>query len=50
MATRVGDTLVVNPGSLGQGGDPHHPGMVSYAILDTDSEEVIVHRFANPAL
>jgi putative phosphoesterase len=50
MATRVGDTLVVNPGSLGQGGDPHHPGMVSYAILDTDTEEVIVHRFANPAL
>ena len=45
MATRVGRTLVVNPGSLGQGGDPDHPGMVSYAILDTDSEEVTVHRF-----
>lgn len=48
MATRVGATLVVNPGSLGQGGDPDHPGMVSFAVLDTDSEEVTIHRFANP--
>jgi putative phosphoesterase len=48
MAERVGTTLVVNPGSLGQGGDPAHPGMVSYAILDTDSEEVTIHRFTNP--
>ena len=48
MATRVGKTLVVNPGSLGQGGDPDHPGMVSYAVLDTDSDEVVIHRFANP--
>jgi putative phosphoesterase len=48
MATRVGRTLVVNPGSAGQGGDPDHPGMLSYAILDTDSEEVTIHRFENP--
>ena len=48
MAERVGTTLVVNPGSLGQGGDPAHPGMVSYAVLDTDSEEVTIHRFTNP--
>jgi putative phosphoesterase len=46
LATRVGAVLVVNPGSLGQGGDPDHPGMVSYAVLDTDSEDVTVHRFA----
>ena len=45
MATRVGKVLVVNPGSLGQGGDPDHPGMVSYAVLDSDSEEVTFHRF-----
>jgi putative phosphoesterase len=45
MATRIGRTLVVNPGSLGQGGDPDHPGMLSYAVLDTDSDEVVVHRF-----
>jgi len=48
MAERVGSTLVVNPGSLGQGGDPAHPGMVSYAVLDTDSDEVTIHRFTNP--
>jgi putative phosphoesterase len=48
LATRVGTTLVVNPGSLGQGGDAFHPGMVSYGVLDTDSEEFVVHRFANP--
>ena len=48
MAERVGTTLVVNPGSLGQGGDPHHPGQLSYGILDTDSEEFTVHRFPHP--
>ncbi|MBO0730246.1 MAG: metallophosphoesterase family protein [Acidimicrobiaceae bacterium] len=46
MATRVGRALVVNPGSLGQGGDPSYPGMLSYAVLDTDSDEVTFHRFA----
>jgi predicted phosphodiesterase len=50
MATRVGRTLVVNPGSLGQRGDPDHPGLVSYAVLDTDSDEVTIHRFPNPLL
>jgi putative phosphoesterase len=45
MATRIGRTLVVNPGSLGQGGDPSHPGLLSYAVLDTDSDEVTIHRF-----
>jgi putative phosphoesterase len=49
MAARIGRTLVVNPGSLGQGGDPDHPGMLSYAVLDTDSDQVTVHRFENPA-
>jgi predicted phosphodiesterase len=50
MATRVGTTLVVNAGSLGQGGEPGQPGMVSYAVLDTDSEEVTFRRFRNPLL
>jgi putative phosphoesterase len=45
MAQRFGRTLVVNPGSLGQGGDPDHPGMLSYGVLDTDSEEFTVRRF-----
>jgi putative phosphoesterase len=48
MAARIGRTLVVNPGSLGQRGDPDHPGMLSYAVLDTDSDEVVIHRFAEP--
>lgn len=47
MATRVGRTLVVNPGSLGQGGDPDHPGMLSYAVLDTDTDRVEVVRFSD---
>lgn len=50
MTARVGNVLVVNPGSLGQCGDPGHPDMVSYAVLDTDSEEVVFHRFRNPLL
>jgi putative phosphoesterase len=50
MATRVGKTLVINPGSLGQRGDPAHPGLVSYAILDTDSDEVTIYRFPDPSL
>lgn len=50
MATRVGSTLVLNPGSLGQGGDPAHPNMVSYGVLDTDSDEFTVHRFWNPTI
>jgi putative phosphoesterase len=49
MTTQVGNVLVVNPGSVGQGGDTNHPGTVSYAVLDTDSGEVRVHRFAQPA-
>ena len=50
MAKRVGDVLVVNPGSLGQASDPDHPGMVSYAILDAEAEAVTVHRFPDPQL
>lgn len=47
MARRVGRTLVINPGSLGQGGDPDHPGMLSYAVLDTDSDVVELVRFSD---
>ena len=28
-------------------GDPDHPGMLSYAVLDTDSDEVEVVRFSD---
>ncbi len=48
MVDRVGRIMVVNPGSLGMGGDPSHPGLLSYAILDTDRDEVTIRRFTNP--
>jgi putative phosphoesterase len=47
MAERHGGTLVINPGSLGESRDPGSPE-VSYAILDTENEEVELHRFPNP--
>ena len=47
MAERYAGTLVVNPGSLGESRDPASP-MVSYAILDTDTEDVELRRFPNP--
>jgi putative phosphoesterase len=48
MAERHHGTLVVNPGSIGEPRE-HGSTMVSYAILDTASEEVEVRRFPNPA-
>lgn len=49
MAERIGRTLVVNPGSLGLADDPTHPGLLSFAVLDSDSDEVTIHRFDSPA-
>jgi putative phosphoesterase len=48
MAERHSGTLVVNPGSLGESRDPAHRA-VSYAVLDTRSEEVQLFRFSDPA-
>jgi putative phosphoesterase len=50
MAERIGSTLVVNPGSLGEGRCPDHRQMVSYAVLDTDTEELEVVWGPNPRL
>jgi putative phosphoesterase len=50
MVTRVGQTLVVNPGSLGESRDPSGDGSVTYAVLDTSSEEVELRRMPNPRL
>ena len=47
MAERHGDTLVVNPGSLGESRDPASPEL-SFAILDTETEQVELRRFPNP--
>jgi putative phosphoesterase len=48
MAERHSGTLVVNPGSLGESRDPVARA-VSYAVLDTGSEEVQLCRFPDPA-
>jgi putative phosphoesterase len=50
FTTRVGRTLIVNPGSMGKSDDPARGDVVTYAVLDTDSEEVTVHELANPML
>lgn len=50
MVERIGGTLVVNPGALGERGDPRFPGLVSYGILDTDTEQFEVVRFRDPNL
>jgi predicted phosphodiesterase len=39
---------VVNPGSLGESREARPDRPVSYAVLDTASEEVEVRRFPNP--
>lgn len=49
MAERVGSTLVVNPGSAGQPRDPRNDFQLSFAILDTSSEEVRFGSYPDPA-
>ena len=48
VVRRVGRVLVVNPGSAGDGRDPRNGRQLSCAVLDTATEEVVVHDF--PAL
>jgi putative phosphoesterase len=48
LVRRVGRVLVVNPGSAGDARDPSNGGQLSCAVLDTATEEVVVHDF--PAL
>lgn len=48
FTARFGRTLVVNPGSLGKSDDPDRRSSVTYAVLDTSSEEVELHEFDNP--
>ena len=50
MVKRFGRTLVINPGSLGESREAGERQMVSYAVVDTDSEEVEIVRFPNPRL
>jgi putative phosphoesterase len=45
VVRRVGRVLVVNPGSAGDARDPRNGGQLSCAVLDTATEEVVVHDF-----
>jgi putative phosphoesterase len=42
---RVGRVLVVNPGSAGVGRDPRNGRQLSCAVLDTVTEDVVMHDF-----
>lgn len=44
MVARFGRTLVVNPGSLMLSRDPGAHGLLTYAMLDTKSDDVFVIR------
>ncbi len=48
MAERVGRTLVINPGSAGEARDARNHFRLSYAILDTDTDEVLFDDFPDP--
>jgi putative phosphoesterase len=48
MSRRVGDTLVINPGSAGQPRDPKNGFRSSYAVLDTQSGEVAIDVYDDP--
>jgi putative phosphoesterase len=48
LVERIGRVLVINPGSAGDGRDPRNGGMLSCAVLDTVSEEVMVFDFPDP--
>ena len=45
VVRRVGRVLVVNPGSAGDARDPRNGRQLSCAVLDTATEEVVMHDF-----
>ena len=48
MARHVGRSLVINPGSCGEARDHRNNFRLSYAILDTETEEVTFDHFDDP--
>jgi putative phosphoesterase len=48
MAERVGRVLVINPGSAGEARDARNAFQLSYAILDTQTDEVVFENFQDP--
>jgi putative phosphoesterase len=45
LVERVGKVLVINPGSVGQGTDHANNYQLSYAVLDTTTDEVVIDNF-----
>jgi hypothetical protein len=45
MAERVGRALVINPGSTGEARDIANGRRLSYAVLDTSSDELLFDNF-----
>ena len=48
MAERVGGVLVINPGSAGEARDARNGFRLSYAVLDTETDEVRFDDFPDP--
>jgi putative phosphoesterase len=48
MAERVGRTLVINPGSVGESRDARINHQLSFAVLDTVTEEVTFVNYPDP--
>ena len=48
LAREFQGTLVINPGSAGQGQDPRNGRRLSYAVLDTATREVEFDDYDNP--
>lgn len=48
MCERVGKTLLINPGSAGDARDPRNNRQLSFAVLDTETEEVSFVDFPDP--
>jgi predicted phosphodiesterase len=46
MAQRIGRALVINPGSAGDARDHANGRRLSYAVLDTASDEVLFDNFS----
>jgi putative phosphoesterase len=46
MAERIGRALVINPGSAGDARDHANGRRLSYAVLDTASDEILFDNFA----
>ncbi|MBL4867632.1 MAG: metallophosphoesterase family protein [Pseudomonadales bacterium] len=50
LLKRKNGTLVINPGSAGHGRDPSNSRHLSCCVLDTSSDEAIIHNYPDPRL